>query len=235
MIGMEAGQSAFGDVYAWFKDLLVWPMETILARNPSLSPSQKRTLVEDTSADIITVLSRAAENIPADESGILALDWMNGRRTPDANQLLKGAMTGLTLASDPPRIFRALVESTAFGARRIVDRFRSEGVRIDGVIALGGVAKKSPFIMQVVADVMNMSISVPRSEQTCALGAAMCAAVVIGSYATIEEAKNAMGSGFETEYYPRPETRKTYDVLYERYVRLADFIEQETRRTEIAP
>jgi L-ribulokinase len=97
----------------------------------------------------------------------VALDWMNGRRTPDANQLLKGAILGLNLGSDAPRIFKALVEATAFGAKKIVDRFISEGIRIDGIVALGGVAKKSPFVMQVVADVLNMPILVAR-EQACA-------------------------------------------------------------------
>ena len=95
-------------------------------------------------------LSKQAAEIPIGESGIVALDWMNGRRTPDANQTLKGAIFGLNLGSDAPRIFRALVEATAFGAKKIVDRFISEGVRIDGIVALGGVAKKSPFVMQVV-------------------------------------------------------------------------------------
>jgi L-ribulokinase len=153
---------------------------------------------------------------------------MNGRRTPDANQLLKGAITGLTLGSDAPRIFRALVESTAFGARKIVERFRSEGVRIDGVIAIGGVAKKSPFIMQIVADVLDMTIKVPRSEQTCALGAAMFAAVVAGQYDSVENAKKGMGSGIETEYKPDPLRAGKYNAIYERYTHLGNYVEQET-------
>ena len=152
---------------------------------------------------------------------------MNGRRTPDANQLLKGAITGLTLGTDAPRIFRALVESTAFGARKIVERFRSEGVRIEGVNAIGGVAKKSPFIMQVVSDVLDMPIKVPRSEQTCALGASMFAAVAAGLYASVEDAKRGMGSGLEREYRPDPERAKHYRVLYERYSKLGEFIETE--------
>jgi L-ribulokinase len=172
-------------------------------------------------------LSEEAAKVPIDESGILALDWMNGRRTPDANQLLKGAISGLTLGSDAPRIFRALVEGTAFGARKIVERFRSEGVRIDGVIALGGVAKKSPFIMQIVADVLSLPIKVPRSEQTCALGAAMFAATVAGLYRTVEDAKKSMGSGIEVEYRPQMANAAKYKVLYERYLKLGEFVENE--------
>jgi len=227
MLGMEAGQSAFGDVYAWFKEILLWPVREIVGASALLDPATRAKVVEEAEGRIITALSVAAAELPMEESGVLALDWMNGRRTPDANQLLKGAITGLSLGSDAPRIFRALVEATAFGARLIADRFREEGVRIDGVIALGGVAKKSPFIMQTVADVMGMPIAVPRSEQTCALGAAMCAARVAGLYPSIDAAKKAMGSGFEREYVPDAQRHQQYNALYARYRRLGDFIESE--------
>jgi L-ribulokinase len=117
------------------------------------------------------------------------------------------------------------VEATAFGAKAINDRFIEEGVRIDGVIALGGVAKKSPFVMQVVADVLNMPIRVARSEQACALGSAMAAAVVSGIYATTEEAQTKMGGGIETEYQPVPENAEKYRKLYEQYKKLGKFME----------
>jgi len=227
MIGLEAGQSAFGDVYAWFRDVLMWPVEHVVARSKLIDPHVREKLVEQVSENLIAELSEEAAKVPIDESGILALDWMNGRRTPDANQLLKGAISGLTLGSDAPRIFRALVEATAFGARKIVERFRSEGVRIDGVIALGGVAKKSPFIMQIVADVLDVPIKVPRSEQTCALGAAMFAATVAGLYPTVEDSKKAMGSGIEVEYQPQRANAAKYKVLYERYLKFGEFVENE--------
>jgi L-ribulokinase len=199
----------------------------IVAHSSVLDETTRKKIVEEASESMIAELSKAAERIPIEETGVLALDWMNGRRTPDANQLLKGAITGLSLGSDAPRIFRALVESTAFGARKIVDRFRSEGVKIQGVICLGGVAKKSPFIMQVVADVLNVPIKVPKSEQTCALGAAMFAATVAGLYPTVEEAKQALGGGMELEYRPDPARAAQYDVLYERYSGLGQFVENE--------
>jgi L-ribulokinase len=227
MIGLEAGQSAFGDVYAWFRDVLMWPVEYIVAKSHYLDDAAKEKIIEEVSENLIAELSTAAANVPIEESGILALDWMNGRRTPDANQLLKGAITGLTLGSDAPRIFRALVESTAFGAKKIVERFRAEGVKIQGVIGLGGVAKKSPFIMQVVADVLNVPIKVPKSEQTCALGAAMFAATVAGLYPTVEDAKKAMGSGMETEYRPDPARAEQYRAIYERYSKLGEYVETE--------
>jgi L-ribulokinase len=230
MIGLEAGQSAFGDVFAWFRDVLMWPIEHIVSQSPLLDTNAREKIVEEVTESLIAELSREAANVPIDESGILALDWMNGRRTPDANQLLKGAVTGLTLGSDAPGIFRALVESTAFGAKKIVERFRSEGVKIEGVIALGGVAKKSSFIMQVVADVLDVPIKVPRSEQTCALGAAMFAAVVAGLYSSVDDAKTSMGSGIETEYQPDPQRAAKYRALYDRYTRLGEYVENEVLR-----
>ncbi len=214
MLGMEAGQSAFGDVYAWFQQLLAWPLENLFPDFPAVATRR-----------IIPGLSEAAAALPPDPSGLMALDWLNGRRTPDADQLLSGALAGLTLGSDAPRLFRALVEATAFGARAIVERFRDEGVRIDGVIALGGIPKKSPFVMQTVADVLEVPIRVARAEQACALGSAMAAATAADLYPRIEEAQAAMGSGFESEYRPDPERAGIYRRLYERYTVLGRWID----------
>ena len=225
MLGMEAGQSAFGDIYSWFKNVLMWPAVQILAKTSLVDEKQREQLIAEISDKMIAELSEAASEIPISESSVLAVDWMNGRRTPDANQSLKGAIAGLGLGTDAPRIFRALVESTAFGSKAIIERFISEGVRIDGVIALGGVAKKSPVVMQIVCDVLNMPIKVARSEQACALGSAMVAAVAAGVYATIDEAQQKMGSGFETEYHPVPENVEKYKVIYEKYQKLGNFIE----------
>lgn len=230
MLGMEAGQSAFGDIYAWFKKVLVEPSQAIIANSSLLDQATKDKLIAEISDKMILELEKGAKEIPIGESGIVALDWMNGRRTPDANQLLKGAIAGLNLGSDAPRIYRALVEATAFGAKKIVDRFISEGVKIEGIIALGGVAKKSSFVMQVVTDVINMPILVARSEQACALGSAMAAATVAGLYPTVLDAQKAMGNGFEKEYHPNAENAKKYAELYEKYSRLGSFIEKETQK-----
>jgi len=225
MLGLEAGQSAFGDIYAWFRKVLDWPLKNILSETRLVDENIRKKLIEETSDKIIAELSEEAAKIPPAESGIIALDWMNGRRTPDANQNLRGAIAGLNLGSDAPRIFRALVEATAFGTKAISDRFESEGVRIDGVVALGGVAKKSPFVMQVIADVLNMPIKVARSEQASALGSAMAAAVAGGIYSTLFEAQGKMGSGIETEYHPIPENAKAYSILYEKYVKFGELVE----------
>jgi len=230
MVGLEAGQSAFGDIYAWFSKLLMWPIDNVVAKLDGIDDALKEQIRKETEDSMIATLSEAAEGIDPEDSSLLALDWMNGRRTPDANQNLKGAIMGLTLGSDAPGIFRALVESTAFGAKMIVDRFVDEGVRIDGVIALGGVAKKSKLVMQIVADVLNMPIKVARSEQAVALGTAMAAAVVAGVHPSIAEAQAAMGGGFETEYHPDPLMASTYARLYEDYKRFGRFVEEESGR-----
>jgi len=227
LLGMEAGQSAFGDIYAWFRDLLLWPVQHLLDTMPQVNAGNRRQMLDDIADTIIPELSKEAEKLPVETSGIVALDWMNGRRTPDANQALKGAITGLNLGSDAPRIFRALVEATAFGAKKIVDRFVQEGVEIKGVIAIGGIPKKSPFIMQVTADVLNMPIKVAASEQACALGSAMAAAAASGIYPSMQAAQKAMGSGFEKVFQPDPEKAKVYQQIYEKYSKLAHLIEHE--------
>ncbi len=226
MLGLEAGQSAFGDIYAWFSNVLMWSVKNIISEMSWLDENTRNRIIEETSDKLIARLSYEAESIPVEESSIIALDWMNGRRTPDANQSLKGAITGLSLGSDAPRIFRALVEATAFGSRMINERFISEGIRIDGVIAIGGVAKKNPFVMQIVADILNMPIKVATSDQTCALGSAMAAAVVAGVYKDLPAAQKAMGNGFEKEYHPDPVRAEKYNMLFKKYKELGSFIEK---------
>ena len=130
-------------------------------------------------------------------------------------------INGLNLASDAPSIFRSLVESTCYGARIIVERFIEEGIPIKGLIGLGGVAKKSSFIMQIMTNVMNMPIQIVRSEQTCALGAAMFAAVAAGVYQNVSIAMEKMGSGFDIEYHPIADEVKQYEIIYQEYKMLS--------------
>lgn len=215
MIGMEAGQSAFGDVYAWFRGLLSWPLKHL-----PVDEVQKEELADK----MIMQLSEEASGIQLSESDELAIDWLNGRRTPDADQLLKGAVINLNLASDAPRIFKALVEATCFGAKAIVDRFNEQGIPVKGLIGLGGVAKKSSYVMQVMADVMNMPIRIHQSDQTCAAGAAMFAATVAGIYDNVEEAMEAMGQGFDRTYEPDGSKTELYQKRYQRYKDLGAFI-----------
>ena len=214
-IGFEAGQSAFGDIYAWFRKMLAWTLKDI----PGGEARQK---VLD---GMLVELTREVQDMEPSEDGVVALDWMNGRRTPDADQNVKGAVAGLTLGTSAPEIFRALVEATAFGSRRIVEHMKGQGLRIDSVNAIGGISKKAPFVMQTLADVLDMPIRVVRSEQTCALGAAMFAAVAAGVYKDINEATRHMGSDIEAEYRPDEKRALIYEKLYKKYLELAKLAE----------
>ena len=224
MMGMEAGQSAFGDAYAWYKKILTWPLEQILSQTEIVDEIVRKKLIEETEGKIISQLSKAAETLPLDEKCEWAMDWFNGRRTPDANQTLTAFIGGLDLASDAVSIFRAIVEATCFGAKAIVERFEQEGISVKGLIGLGGVARKSPFIMQMMADVMNMPIRIHRSEQTCALGAAMFAATAAGIYKKVEDAMKAMGPGFDAVYEPDQTKVGIYKIRYENYKKMGTFI-----------
>ena len=229
MMGMEAGQSAFGDAYAWFKSILMWPMEHVLAGMKDLQTDAVRKSIAEASNQLIALLSEQASVLPIDEQEELSMDWFNGRRTPDANQVLQGALTGLSLGTDAPKIFRSIVEGTCFGAKAIVDRFEKEGIRVKGLIGLGGVARKSPFIMQMMADIMGMPIRIHRSEQSCALGAAMFAATASGIFQNVEEAMQVMGPGFDIEYFPNRQYSSYYERKYLGYSKLGHFIEANTR------
>lgn len=216
MLGMEAGQSAFGDLYAWFQQVIVGPVREILGEDAAKELSQK----------LIPYLSEQAAQLPVTENDPVALDWINGRRTPDANHTLKATISGMNLSTDAIKIFKALVEATAFGSRAIVERFFQEGVSIKKVIGIGGVAKKSPFVMQTLADVLNMTIKAASADQACALGAAMCASVAAGIHPTMKAAQEAMGSGFDAEYHPNLDKVAVYQKLFHKYVTLGEFAEK---------
>ncbi|MET0572537.1 MAG: ribulokinase [Pedobacter agri] len=230
MAGLEAGQSAFGDVYAWFKNLISWPLNHLLTESDLIDEATAIALKDELESKIIANLSKQAEALEDDDYAELAIDWLNGRRTPDANQELKGAITGLGLGTDAPRFFRALAAATCFGAKAIVDRFKEQGVPVKGIIGIGGVAKKSSYIMQMMADVLEMPIRIHRFEHTCALGAAMFAAVAAGLYPTVEDAMAAMGTGFEKEYTPNVKKKKMYRMHYQQYLGLGRYLERYNKK-----
>ena len=230
MVGLEAGQSAFGDLLAWFESLLTWPLAAVLARSPTLSPDQRRQVRLDAEENLLELLTEAAQALGPAPSPVLALDWVNGRRTPDANHHLQGALRNLTMGSGAPEIFRALVEALCYGSRRILERFEAEGVRIEQIIAIGGVAKKSTFLTQTLADVLNRRLVVTASEQAPALGAAMYAAVAGGCYPSVAAAQQGMGSGFSEAYAPDPARATAYNRRYAEYLALGDFVEATTPR-----
>jgi L-ribulokinase len=225
MIGLEAGQSAFGDTYAWFVNMLLGPVNELLSSSPHIDQHQASQLSHELAEKMLPLLTEKAVSLPLSENDEFSTDWLNGRRTPDANQFLKGSIHGLSLGTDAARIFRSLVEATCFGARMIVERFRDEGIQVRGLIGLGGVAKRSPYIMQMMSDIIKLPIRIHKSEQTCAHGAAMFAATAAGIYTKVEDAMQAMGLGFDGIFHPDPEKAAHYDARFLLYKEAGRFTE----------
>lgn len=203
MYGLEAGQSAVGDIFNWFANCL--------------TPA-KYTAKGDTHVN----LTREAEKLRAGESGLLALDWNNGNRTVLVDPLLTGLLVGQTLHTTAPEIYRALVEATAFGALTIINRFEEYGVKVEEVVNCGGIAEKNPFVMQIYADVCNRPMKISRSAQTCALGAAIFGAVVGGAHSKVELAQRKMTGVKSTVYKPAKAAASVYAELYSLYKQLHD-------------
>ena len=202
--GLEAGQSAVGDIFNWFVNY-IQPL------------GKKGTHAE---------LSRQAEKLQPGESGLLALDWNNGNRTILVNQRLTGLLVGQTLYTTPAEIYRALVEATAFGALTIINRFEEYGVKVEQIVNCGGIAEKNPLAMQIYADVTGRPIKISRSAQTCALGAAIAGAVVAGKKAgghdTFQAAQKAMTGLKSRVFRPKAKAHEVYRGLYTLYKQLHD-------------
>jgi len=193
--GYEAGQSALGDIFGWFA-------RTVGATHEALA--------------------HEAAKLRPGESGLLALDWWNGNRSVLVDADLRGLIVGMTLATRTPDIYRALVESTAFGTRVIVDAFERAGLPVGAIVACGGLPERNPFVMQVFADVTGREIAVAGSRQAPALGAAMFGAVAAGEHESIGDASQSMAHLSGTSYAPQADHRDAYDVLYGEYLRLHD-------------
>jgi L-ribulokinase len=203
MFGLEAGQSAVGDIFNWFVRQLA----------PIHHPAWGDTHVD---------LTRAAEQIMPGASGLLALDWNNGNRTVLVDPLLTGLLVGQTLHTSAAEIYRALIEATAFGALTIINRFEEYGVPVKEVVNCGGIAEKNPLVMQIYADVCNRPMKISRSAQTCALGAAIFGAVAGGHFSTVEQAQKKMTGVKDTKYKPVKAAAAVYAELYQLYKTLHD-------------
>ncbi len=199
--GLEAGQSAVGDLFNWF----IY----------HIRPGGK-------SAGSHESLAKKAAKLRPGQSGLLALDWNNGNRTILVDQRLTGLLLGQTLHTRPEEIYRALIEATAFGALTIINRFEEYGVKVNEVINCGGIAEKSPLLMQIYADVTGREMKVSRSAQSCALGAVIAAAVTAGGHKSFAGAQAAMCGIKKTTYKPKPEKHAIYKKLYTLYKQLHD-------------
>lgn len=210
--GFEAGQTGGGDIYAWFVNNCVPPWVEEAARKEGL--------------DVHGYLSQGAEQLAVGESGLLCLDWWNGNRSILVDADLTGMIVGLTLATTPAEMYRAILESTAFGTYKIIKQFEQSGVVIDELYACGGLPGKNPFLMQIFADVTNRSIKVSASDQTVALGAAMWGAVAAGAaaggYDDITHAANKMARLRDKSFAPIPANHAAYEKLFAEYERLHD-------------
>ena len=192
--GIEAGQSAVGDIFKWWVEVVCEGDDTTHGK-----------------------FTKAAAKLKPGQSGLLALDWNNGNRTILVDQRLTGLLLGQTLATTPAEIYRALIEATAFGARAIIERIKEYGVPIDRVVCAGGIAEKNPLLMQIYADVTGCTMRVAGSSQACALGSAVSAAVLAGAHPDFPTAQAAMTSLKKISYKPSPAAQKTYDQLYALY------------------
>jgi len=203
----------------------MWPVKHAVANDPSMASID----VEKIEKNLLRHLEEAAASIEPSESSVLALDWVNGRRTPYANQKLTAAITGINLGTDAPTVMRALLEATSFGARAIIEAFEKDGIKIDKIMAIGGVARKSKIGMQILADATNRDIHVTAGDQSCAIGAAVFAATAAGLYPDIFAAQKALSAGTERVHKPDPARVAVYNKLYEKYRKLGTYIEGETK------
>ena len=202
----EAGQSGCGDIFDWFIKNGV--------------PAKYEKEATEKGIGIHSLLREKALRLRPGESGLLAMDWLNGNRSPLADSDLSGCLLGLTLRTKPEEIYRAWLESTAFGAKNILDNFEKNGLEFDSILAGGGIAKKDPFMMQIYADVFGKEIQIAEATQVGALGSAVCAAVAGGIFPTIQAAADVIASRPDRSYQPNREAHEIYQKLYAEYIRL---------------
>lgn len=223
-IGIEAGQSAFGDIYAWFKRLLIWPIENLPIPDNVIGAENRKRLADWMTDCLLREIEATIEDVPDDQ--VLAVDWFNGRRYPELNDYLCGALTGLRLGTEPPSIYRALVKATVFGSRKIRDTWNSVGLKFEKVICVGGIALKSPYVMQMMSNVLNVPIMVSGETETCARGAAIYAAVAAGVFDSIESAQELMCEHYQPTYYPDQKQHEILEEEYHKYCLFADMTEK---------
>lgn len=217
MVGFEAGLSAFGDVYAWFRNLLCWPLEELLVQPGAPDAQARQRLAEECRDKIMGRLTEEAERLEPRADMPLATDWLNGRCNPYPAPELTGTLTGLRLSTTAPEIYYAFAEATAFATKAILDHLAANGVAIERLTGIGGISQKSPFVMQLLADVTGREISVIDCKQACAMGSVVYATVIAGCYGSVEEAQRALCNFPARRYAPREGRHPLLMQRYERY------------------
>jgi L-ribulokinase len=225
MLGLEAGQPAFGDVYAWFRDILSFPLSLFEEKN-----QMHDSVLTDVIDRIIPALSERAQQRGVSARDTVALDWFSGRRAPFAHHRVRSAISGIDLSTDAVDIFAALVRATAFGTRRIHDHLREYQVPIEYVVTVGGIPKKAPYVVQTLADVLQKEIFVAETENASARGAALLAAVVAGIYPSTQAAIERLASPRQKTYSPNRRVAGALDEQYDHYRRLAEAEETVAKR-----
>jgi len=221
-VGLEMSQPAFGDVYAWFKELLLWPLQTEVPETV-LNPEKKERLLEHLGEQILPRLEESAR--ACIEEDLTALDWFNGRRYPKLNESVTAAISGLSLGTKAPSVYCALVKGTVFGCKRIYHSLADRGLTIERIIAVGGIAKKSFFIMQMMSDALGIPIMVCKEEQMCAKGAAIYASVAAGIFHTVEQGQERCCEPYRANYFPDESKKAMYESMYKKYLQLGEMAE----------
>lgn len=224
--GFEVGLSSFGDAFAWLKRLLSWPVEMLLPEDAD--PAVRKKMIDG----ILPALTAEAEKLPLRLDAPLATDYFNGRRNPVLNTSITASLTRLKIHSSAPELFYAIVESTAFATKAILDHLSSNDVTVDELVAVGGVAQKSPFVMQLMSDVVQREIAVSATKNAGAMGAAVHAAVAAGLYPDVPSAQKAMCPPVMCSFKPTNDKARL-DILmkrYERYLDLARFTEEQQKK-----
>lgn len=226
LVGFETGMSAFGDLYAWLRRLLMFPVDNIISKSRTIDASTREALRLECEQEMLAELGRQAEAIVLRDDSPFATDWVNGRRTPAPDGRLWGSVMGLTLSTGAADVYLALVEAAAFATKAIIDHLAANGVEIDELVAIGGISRKSPLTMQMLADVLGRRVDVSASTQACAMGSVIMAAVAGGFYSSVEQAQQALCPPVERSYQPQQERHVLLMRRYEKYRAAALFTEK---------
>ena len=223
-VGFESGLSAFGDGFAWFRRLMSWPLEKLIA-------PQNKELAEEAVDNLLIKLAEEAEKLNITIDSPLATDWLNGRRSPYPDNTLTASFTSIDLSTKAPELYYALVESTCFATKRVVDHLVDNDIVVDKLVGIGGIPRKSPFVMQMLADTLGRELNISACKQAGAMGSVIHASVIAGLYPNIPKAQKVLCRPIERTYIPVPKHTELLARRYKRYISLGTFTENEQEKT----